>query len=96
MNEPKAYELRPYVAGQSAKSLVAFAYLERICERHLADQCRIDVIDLLKTPQLAASDQILAVPTLVRRLSEPIRKIFGDLSNDDRVLVGLDVQPLEA
>jgi circadian clock protein KaiB len=96
MNEPKAYELRLYVAGQSAKSLVAFANLKRICETHLAGQYRIEIIDLLKTPQLAAGDQILAVPTLVRRLPEPIKKIIGDLSNDDRVLVGLDVQPREA
>jgi circadian clock protein KaiB len=96
MNEPKAYELRLYVAGQSAKSLVAFENLKRICETHLAGQYHIEIIDLLKTPQLAAGDQILAVPTLVRRLPEPIKKIIGDLSNDDRVLVGLDVQPREA
>ena len=90
----KTYELRLYVAGQTAKSLVALANLQRICETHLAGQYRIEVIDLLKTPQLAAGDQILALPTLVRRLPEPIIKIIGDLSNEERVLVGLDVQPL--
>jgi circadian clock protein KaiB len=89
-----AFELRLYVAGQTAKSLAAFANLKRICETHLAGQYRIEVVDLTKTPQLAASDQILAVPTLVRRLPEPVRKILGDLSNEERVLVGLDVQPI--
>lgn len=89
-----AFELRLYVAGQTAKSLAAFANLKRICETHLAGQYRIEVIDLLKTPQLAAGDQILAVPTLVRRLPEPIKKIIGDLSNEERVLVGLDVHPV--
>jgi len=90
----QTYELRLYVAGQTAKSLVALANLQRICETHLAGQYRIEVIDLLKTPQLAAGDQILALPTLVRRLPEPIKKIIGDLSNEERVLVGLDVQPV--
>jgi circadian clock protein KaiB len=89
-----AFELRLYVAGQTAKSLAAFANLKRICETHLAGQYRIEVIDLTKTPQRAASDQILAVPPLVRRLPEPIRKILGDLSNEERVLAGLDVQPI--
>jgi circadian clock protein KaiB len=88
-----AFELRLYVAGQTAKSIAAIANLERICETHLAGQYRIEVIDLTKTPQLAAGDQIIAVPTLVRRLPEPIKKILGDLSNEERVLVGLDVQP---
>ena len=88
------YELRLYVAGQTAKSLAAFTNLKRICETHLAGQYLIDVIDLTKTPQLAAGDQIIAVPTLVRRLPEPIKKILGDLSNEERVLVGLDVRPL--
>jgi circadian clock protein KaiB len=90
------YELRLYVAGHTANSLAAFANLERICETHLAGQYRIEVIDLLKTPQLAAGDQIFAVPTLVRRLPEPIKKILGDLSNEERVLVGLDIQPIKA
>jgi circadian clock protein KaiB len=89
-----AFELRLYVAGQTAKSIAAIANLERICETHLAGQYRIEVIDLTKTPQLAAGDQIIAVPTLVRRLPEPIKKILGDLSNEERVLVGLDVQPV--
>lgn len=88
-----AFELRLYVAGQTAKSRTALANLKQICEEHLAGQYRIEVIDLLKTPQLAAGDHVLAVPTLVRRLPEPIKKIIGDLSNVDRVLVGLDVQP---
>lgn len=88
-----AFQLRLYVAGQTARSLAAFANLHRICETHLAGQYSIEVIDLTKTPQLAAGDQILALPTLVRRLPEPIKKIIGDLSNEDRVLVGLDLQP---
>ncbi len=87
-----AYQLRLYVAGQTAKSLIAFANLKRICETHLAGQYSLEVIDLTQTPQLAAGDQILAIPTLVRRLPEPIKKIIGDLSNEERVLVGLDVK----
>ncbi len=90
-----AFQLRLYVAGQTAKSLAALSNLKRICETHLAGQYSIEIIDLIKTPQLAAGDQILAVPTLVRRLPEPIKKIIGDLSNEERVLVGLDVQPLK-
>ena len=90
------YELRLYVAGQTTKSVAAIANLNRICETHLPGQYRIEVIDLTKTPQLAAGDQILAVPTLVRRLPQPIRKILGDLSNEERVLVGLDVKPVKA
>ena len=88
------FELRLYVAGQTAKSLAALANLKRICETHLAGQYRIEVVDLTETPQRAASDQILAVPTLVRRLPEPIRKILGDLSNEERVLTGLEVRPM--
>ena len=87
-----AFELRLYVAGQTAKSLTALANLKRICETYLAGQYSIEIIDLIKTPALAAGDQILAVPTLVRRLPEPIKKIIGDLSNEERVLVGLDVK----
>ena len=94
-NAPIAFELRLYVAGQNSKSRAAFANLRRICESHLAGQYRIEIIDLLKTPQLAAGDQILAVPTLVRRLPEPIKKIIGDLSNEERVLVGLDIHPIQ-
>lgn len=87
------WELRLYVAGQTAKSLQAFANLKRICEDHLAGKYHIEVIDLIKNPQLAAGDQILALPTLVRKLPEPVRKIIGDLSNTERVLVGLDLRP---
>ena len=88
----KEYQLRLYVAGQTPKSLAAFANLKRICEDHLAGQYQIEVIDLLKHPQLASGDQILAIPTLVRKLPEPIKKIIGDLSNTERVLVGLDLR----
>jgi len=87
------YELRLYVAGQTVKSLNAFANLKKICDTHLAGKYRIEVIDLLKNPQLAAGDQILAIPTLVRTLPTPIKKVIGDLSNTVRVLVGLDVRP---
>jgi circadian clock protein KaiB len=96
MSNPLAYELRLYVAGQTAKSLAACANLQRICETHLAGQYRIEIIDLTKNPQLAAGDQILALPTLVRRLPKPVKKIIGDLSNEERVLVGLDVRPISA
>jgi circadian clock protein KaiB len=89
---PKEYQLRLYVAGQTPKSLAAFANLKKICEEHLAGEYRIEVIDLLKHPQLASGDQILAIPTLVRKLPEPIKKIIGDLSNTERVLVGLDIR----
>jgi circadian clock protein KaiB len=85
--------LRLYIAGQTPRSIAAFANLKRICEEHLAGRYRIEVIDLVQNPQLAAGDQILAVPTLVRRLPEPVRRIIGDLSNAERVLVGLDVRP---
>lgn len=88
----KTYELRLYVAGQTPKSLAAFANLKKICEEHLTGQYNIEVIDLLKKPQLASGDQILAIPTLVRKLPEPIKKIIGDLSNTERVLVGLDLR----
>jgi circadian clock protein KaiB len=91
---PPVFELRLYIAGQTVRSLSAIANLRRICETYLAGQYRIEVIDLTKTPQLAAGDQILAVPTLVRRLPEPIKKIIGDLSNEERVLVGLDILPI--
>ena len=87
--------LRLYVAGQTAKSLTAFVNLRRICAEHLAGRCTIEVIDLLENPQLAEGDQILAIPTLVRRLPPPIRKIIGDLSSTERVLVGLDLRPRE-
>lgn len=87
------WELRLYVAGQTAKSVTAFANLKKLCEEHIPGQYHIEVIDLLKNPTLAKGDQILAVPTLVRKLPEPIRKIIGDLSNRDKVLIGLDLRP---
>ena len=87
------YELRLYVAGQTPKSLAAFANLKKICEEHLAGRYRIEIIDLLEQPQLAAGDQILAIPTLVRQLPPPLKRIIGDLSNTERVLVGLDLRP---
>jgi circadian clock protein KaiB len=86
------WELRLYVAGQTPKSMTAFANLKKICEEHLKGKYTIEVIDLCKSPQLAAGDQILAIPTLVRKLPEPLRKIIGDLSNTERVLVGLDIR----
>jgi len=91
----KLWELRLYVAGQTPKCLVAYANLKRICEEHLAGEYRIELIDLLKQPQLAQGDQILAIPTLVRKLPEPMKKIIGDLSNTERVLIGLDLRPVE-
>jgi circadian clock protein KaiB len=84
--------LRLYVAGQTPRSLTAFSNLKKICAQHLRNKYRIDVIDLLENPQLARGDQILAVPTLVRNLPEPMRKIIGDLSNTEKVLVGLDLR----
>jgi circadian clock protein KaiB len=89
----EVWELRLYVAGQTPKSLAAFANLKKFCEEHLAGRYRIEVIDLLEQPQLARGDQIFAVPTLVRKLPEPLRKIIGDLSNTEKVLVGLDLRP---
>lgn len=86
------YNLRLYVAGQTPKSVTALANLKQICETHLAGRYRIELIDLLEHPQLAAGDQILAVPTLVRRLPEPLKRIIGNLSNMERVLVGLDLR----
>jgi len=92
----EVWTLRLYVAGQTPKSVAAFANLKRICEEFLAGKYRIEVIDLLKNPQLAKGDQILAIPTLVRKLPEPVKKIIGDLSNTEKVLVGLDLRPAEA
>jgi len=91
---PAEWQLRLYVAGATAKSVAALANLRRLCEEHLPGRYDIEVIDLLVNPKLAAGDQILAVPTLVRRLPEPIKKIIGDLSNEERVLVGLDIHPI--
>jgi len=87
------WTLKLYVAGQTPKSMAAFANLKRICNDHLDQRYTIEVIDLVKTPQLAKDDQILAIPTLVRKLPEPVRKIIGDLSHTERVLVGLDLIP---
>ncbi len=89
----KQWDLRLYVAGPTPKCLTAFANLKKICEEHLAGRYDIEIVDLLERPQLAKGDQILAVPTLVRKLPEPVRKIIGDLSNTERVLVGLDLRP---
>ncbi len=89
----ETWELRLYVAGQTPKSLAAFANLKRICEDHLAGKYKIEIVDLIKNPTLARGDQILALPTLVRKLPTPVRKIIGDLSNTERVLVGLDLRP---
>jgi len=92
--EVAEWQLRLYIAGRTAKSMAAFENLKRVCETHLAGRYSIEIVDLLVNPRLAAGDQILAVPTLVRKFPEPIRKIIGDLSNEERVLVGLDVRPL--
>ena len=86
------WELRLYVAGQSPKSVAAFNNLKKLCEAYLADNYRIEVIDLLKNPQLSIDDQIVAIPTLVRKLPAPIRKIIGDLSNNEKTLVGLQLR----
>ncbi len=94
-NEPEMWRLRLYVAGQTPKSIAAFANLKKICEEHLKGQYSIEVVDLLENPKLAKGDQILAIPTLVRKLPPPIRKIIGDLSNTERVLVGLNMFPSE-
>ncbi len=93
--KPEMWHLRLYVAGQTPKSITAFANLKKICEEHLKGQYTIEVVDLLENPRLAKGDQILALPTLVRKLPQPIRKIIGDLSNTERVLVGLNLYPRE-
>lgn len=90
---PESWQLRLYVAGQTPKSLRAFANLKRLCETHLSGTYHIEVIDLLQQPALAKDDQIVALPTLVRRLPPPMRKIIGDLSNTEHVLVGLELLP---
>ena len=91
MND-EMFDLRLYVAGQTPKAVRAFANLQKICDEHLAGRYRIEVIDLVEDPRLGRGDQILALPTLVRRLPQPIKKIIGDLSNTERVLVGLDLR----
>ncbi|MBN3945004.1 MAG: circadian clock protein KaiB [Nostoc sp. NMS7] len=99
-NEPsqitsEQWQLRLYVAGQTPKSVTAFANLKKLCEEHLQGQYRIEIIDLLQYPELAKRDQILAIPTLVRQLPQPIRQIIGDLSNQEKVLLGLDLKKVE-
>jgi circadian clock protein KaiB len=89
------WELRLYIAGNTPKSMTALANLKKYCEQHLGNKYSIEVIDLLIHPQLAAGDQILAIPTLVRKVPVPIRKIIGDLSNEEKVLVGLNLKPLK-
>jgi circadian clock protein KaiB len=96
MGDPEFWNLRLYVAGQTARSLRAFANLHQICEEHLAGRYTIEVVDLLENPQLAQGDQVLAIPTLVRKLPPPLRKIIGDLSNTEKVLVGLELKPRSA
>jgi circadian clock protein KaiB len=91
--ERKAWELRLYVAGKTGKSVAAFENLKRLCDEHLPGEYRIEVVDLLVHPQLAKGDQIVAIPTLVRKLPPPIRKVIGDLSNIERTLVGLQLRP---
>ena len=91
--EQEYYELRLYVAGKTAKSVAALRNLKQYCEEHLQGQYSLEVIDLLENPQLAEGDQILAIPTLVKKVPEPVRKIIGDLSNKEKVLVGLDIRP---
>jgi circadian clock protein KaiB len=89
------YALRLYVAGQTTRSLAAFKNLKKICDEHLEGRYQIEVIDLLKNPKLAKGDQIMAIPTLVRKLPPPLKKIIGDLSNTERVLVGLDLKAID-
>jgi circadian clock protein KaiB len=95
-DRPDHWNLRLYVAGQTPRSIAAFRNLKKICEEHLQGEYEIEVVDLLENPRLAEGDQILALPTLVRKLPEPMRKIIGDLSNVERVLVGLDIRPRES
>ena len=95
MENEQRWELRLYIAGQTPKSVLALKNITRYCQEHLEGKYSIEVIDLLKTPQLAEGDQIVAIPTLIRKVPEPIRKIIGDLSNEEKVLVGLNIRPLE-
>jgi circadian clock protein KaiB len=90
----KKYQLRLYVAGNTSKSKTALSNLKKYCEQHLQGLYEIEVIDLLVNPQLAEGDQILAIPTLVKKVPEPVRKIIGDLSNEEKVLVGLNIRPV--
>jgi circadian clock protein KaiB len=93
MSEQDGYNLRLYVAGQTPKSITAIANLKKLCEKHLMGRYTIEVIDLMKDPALAQRDQIIAIPTLIRHLPEPLKRIIGDLSNSEKVLVGLDIRP---
>lgn len=93
MTELDGYSLRLYVAGQTPKSIAAIANLKKICEQHLAGRYDIEIIDLMKDPVLAVRHQIVAIPTLIRQLPEPLKRIIGDLSNTEKVLVGLDIRP---
>ena len=92
-HNPEKWELRLYTAGQTPKSLAAIKNLKRVCEEHLAGRYEIEIVDLLKNPRLAKDDQIVAIPTLVRKLPDPVRKIIGDLSDTERALVGLQLRP---
>lgn len=94
MTKEERWELRLYIAGQTPKSILALSNITRYCKEHLADNYSIEIIDLLENPQLAEGDQIFAIPTLVRKFPEPLRKIIGDLSNEEKVLVGLNIRPL--
>ena len=93
MTQPERWDLRLYTAGQSPKSLAALSNLKRICDQHLAGRYSIEVVDLMKNPRLAKDDEIVAIPTLVRKLPAPLRKIIGDLSDEERALVGLQLRP---
>jgi circadian clock protein KaiB len=93
MTTTERWDLRLYTAGQSPKSLAALSNLKRICDEHLAGRYSIEVIDLMKNPRLAKDDEIVAIPTLVRKLPAPLRKVIGDLSNEERALVGLQLRP---
>ena len=96
LREPAEWDLRLYVAGPTLKSVAAFRRLQEFCDKHLAGRYSIAVIDLMKNPQLAEGDQILALPTLVRRLPLPLRKFIGDMSSVERVLIGLDLRPRDS
>ena len=93
MNQSEGYNLRLYVAGQTPKSIAAIVNLKKICEQHLSGRYNIEVIDLMKNPALAQRHQIVAIPTLIRQLPEPLKRIIGDLSNLEKVLIGLDIHP---
>ena len=95
-SQPDVWDLRLYVAGKTARSVAALENLSRLCEEHLRGKYRIEVVDLLVHPQLAKGDQIVAIPTLVRKIPQPIRKVIGDLSNEERTLVGLQLRPSQA